>query len=163
MWPFTSKQPVEIKQPTGTSDNELRALSFLAPEIVQSLGRLPSEAIYGFMNGEDFSFDAFRPNPIFLNFMHRAIKEFGPRDPSLQAAAARQREGWVYVIDLRTPDGPQGRVPIEDIVGGFEAKDGRLTSDAYWANEKHLVFSENGLVVLPPHLNSALITALMKC
>jgi hypothetical protein len=43
--------------------------------------------------------------------MHEVIREAGLKDGGLQAAAAGQTQGWVYVIDLRTPDGPQGRVP----------------------------------------------------
>src|SRR5215471_14730430 len=49
-----------------------------------------------------------------------------------------------------TPEGPMGRVPPEDIVGAFAVKGGQLC--AYQPNDKHLVFSKNGLVQLPPSL-----------
>ena len=66
----------------------------------------------------------------------------------------------MYVIDLRTPGGPQGQVPPEDIVGAFEVKDGALCPDSYQANENHEIYSEDGLVRLPPSLQDALLTTM---
>jgi hypothetical protein len=66
------------------------------------------------------------------------------------------------VIDLRTPEGPQGRVPLEDVVGGFQVEDGRLVEGSYWANEDHRVFTRNGRVRLAPSLEQALVQELMQ-
>ena len=131
--------------------------SFLSIEDIRSLGSLPNVAVYGSVVDDNFA--AFRPNPEFMKFMHRVIREAGPLDASKQAAAADQRDGWVYVIDLRTPDGPQGNVPIEDIIGGFEVKGGLISSDAYRPNDGHLVHSEQGFVQLPPSLHQAMVDA----
>lgn len=163
MWPFNRKQSIDNKGSCMSEKDKLRALSFLPPEDAKVLGRLPNQAICGFMSGEGFSSDQFHPNCAFIDFMHQVIRESGPSDPSMQAAAAEQGTGWIYVIDLRTPDGPQGRVPSEDIIGGFEVKNGRLSSDGYWSNNQHLVFSVNGLMQLPPRLQMALIERLKKC
>lgn len=84
----------------------MRALSLLTPEDVAALGALPGAAICGSMKGPNFAEANFRPNPVFIEIMQRTIASVGPSDPSLQDAARRQKEGFVYVIDLRTPEGP---------------------------------------------------------
>ena len=136
----------------------LRILSFLSPDIMREFGQLPREAICGWFTAAGTSPDTFRVNPLFVNFMHQVIKRAGLLDPAVQAAAAEQRDGYVYVIDLRTPDGPQGQVPIEDVVGSFMVRDGILDG-SYSPNDKHVVYSRNGLVRLAPSLQAALISA----
>jgi hypothetical protein len=88
-----------------------RVLSFLDPAEVQALGGLPPEAIAGALEGDGLSPAGFRPNRVFIEFMHATIREAGPIDPGLQEAARAQRDGWVFVVDLRTPHGPGGAVP----------------------------------------------------
>ncbi|MDH3691960.1 MAG: hypothetical protein OEU36_21170 [Gammaproteobacteria bacterium] len=144
-----------------TQDN-LQAISFLAPNDVEAIGHLPEEAICGFLGDQTASADNFVPNRAFIEFMHQVIREHGPLDPEMQAVADEQKEGWLYVIDLRTPDSPQGHVPVQDIVGGFEVRDGQISADGYWANDKHVVLSDDGLVELPPQLAAALVEALKK-
>ena len=92
--------------------------------------------------------------------MHRVIEAAGPRDPEFRAAARVQGEGWICVIDLRTPEGPQGQVPTRDIIGGFEVRSGDLVDGSYWQNEAHEVFTEDGLVRLPPYLHEAFVAEL---
>ena len=106
--------------------------------------------------------ERFRVNHAFVEFMHDVIRTAGPTDPSLQEAAAEQGNGWVYIIDLRTPEGPQGRVPLEDIIGGFEVRDGRLLADSYRPNEEHLVLTKDGPVQLPPSLHAELVRAALE-
>jgi hypothetical protein len=166
MWPFQrnrKKKQTELSSP----EDSFQVLSVLHPDDVKSLGRLPNEAIAGLINrnlstGDRISVEQFRPNPVFIRFMHDVIKSFGPDDPELQQAAVQQRKGWIYIIDLRTPEGPQGRVPPEDIIGGFEVKNGRIVRDSYSINDKHLVFSEHGLVQLSPFLHKALTRELKR-
>ena len=111
------------------------------------------------IEGDPPSPERFRPNARFAALMHRVIATAGPHDFELQAAARAQREGWVYVVDLRTPEGPGGRVPPEDIIGGFEVQDGKLLADSYWANDDHRLLTEHGLVELPPALRQAVVDA----
>ncbi|MBI1257943.1 MAG: hypothetical protein GC204_10765 [Chloroflexi bacterium] len=152
-------------QKSSGSEDDMQAVSLLKPEEVKALGGLPNEAIAGMMkvdaaNPKKISPEQFRPNPAFIRLMHEVIKSTGLDDPDLRAAAAQQGEGWIYIIDLRTPEGPQGRVPPEDIVGAFEVKQGLLVQDSYWANDKHILFSAYGLVKLTPFFRSAFIRAL---
>jgi len=129
-------------------------LSFLTPEESQMREGLPGEAIIGWITGavkagEELALvqENFRPNKAFVEFLHRAIAQFGPDCPGLQAAAQGQEEGWVYIIDGRTPS-PQGTVPLEDILGAFEVADGRLVRGSYQGSRTHLLVSEHGLFIL---------------
>ena len=127
---FDKKKRTTQQQVEKTEEKVVRSQSFLEPELVAKISGLPSEAIYGFMEGEDgWSHEQFRPNPAFISFMHDVISTFGADDPTIHRIAQQQKEGWFYIIDLRTPDGPQGRVPAEDVVGGFEIKNGRITKE----------------------------------
>lgn len=136
--------------------------SFLSPAEMTALGGLPAEAILGTMDGETSSLERWRRNPLFLQLLHRVIKQAAPSDPGLQASAQGQATGWVYIIDLRTPDGPQGRVLPEDIVGAFEVRDGRILRDTYTPMPEYRVLTANGFPQLPPSLHGELMAALKK-
>lgn len=137
-------------------------LSMLSPEEVQALGRLPAEAIAGHVEGEALSVETFRPNPAFVELLHEVVRAAGPSDPDLQAGAREQGEGWLYVIDLRTPDGPDGQVLPEDIIGAFEVQNGQLVAGSYQRTAAHRVYTSNGLVCLTPHLRAALVEQLSR-
>jgi hypothetical protein len=180
MWPFRRKQKkyeplaAEDLSPVPnrgwvywqkTAEGDFQVLSVLQPDDVQALGGLPGEAVVGSIGGDlgaggEIPLEQFRPNPAFIRFMHQVIETFGPDDPELLQAAAQQREGWLYIIDLRTSEGPQGRVPPEDIVGAFEVSSGQIIEDSYGANDNYVALSEHGLVRLSPFLQAALIREL---
>lgn len=161
MWPFRRTRTVKQVDMSAAA-TQLHVLSILGPLEAAALGGLPREAVAGVMDGDGSSIEAFRPNPVFADFLHHVIRTAGPEDLDLQAAAIRQENGWVYIIDLRTPDGPQGRVPPEDIIGAFEVRSGRIVSGSYWRNDQHLVFSAHGLVQLPPSLREAFVRSLER-
>ena len=140
----------------------MQVRSILSPEEVSSLGGLPGEAVAGAYEGEDMGVENFHPNQAFVDFLHGVIGTAGPDDPDMISAARRQGDGWLYVIDLRTPDGPQGRVPPHDIIGGFEVRSGAIVRDSYVPNESHRVLTPDGLVTLPASFRSAFVDALRK-
>ena len=72
----------------------------IAPAIVGSLVRSIDD-------GGTLSPENFVPNPEFVAFMHEVIQRRGCEVAGLQASARQQGEGWVYILDGRTPD-PQG-------------------------------------------------------
>jgi hypothetical protein len=156
-WFFKKRQRRSEPMP----GNAMRVLSFLTPAECGSLG-LPGVAVQGTFTDEECSAGGFRPNPVFIEFMHEVIRRAGPTDADMQDAAAGQQNGWLYVIDLRTPDGPQGQVPLEDIIGAFEVKNGGILPDSYWPNEQHRVLTENGPVQLPPSFRQALVDAALE-
>jgi hypothetical protein len=130
-----------------------------------AIGGLPSQAIAGVIEnearpGEPLSPDAFRPNPAFVAFMQHVIDTLGRNDTELKAEAQRQGNGSIGIIDLRTPEGVLGRVPLEDIIGIFEVRDGEL--GAYHVNHQHVTFTVNGLVQLPPQLRDLHVRELMR-
>lgn len=156
MEPFRSNKSTDTAKTTGES----RVLSLLAPSEVEALGGMPGEAVVGVVEGEEVSPATVRPNRVFIDFMHRIIETAGPADADLKAAAARQGDGYVYIIDLRTPHGPSGAVPPEDIIGAFAVSAGRL--GAYRRNDNHRVLTAHGMVRLPDGLRAALVAALPR-
>nr|XP_018900857.1 PREDICTED: uncharacterized protein LOC109032950 [Bemisia tabaci]XP_018900858.1 PREDICTED: uncharacterized protein LOC109032950 [Bemisia tabaci] len=160
----------------ATGEDSFRSvLSILTPEEAEACGGLPAEAIAGTLqsdptpsastpggkppSGSDAA-SGFKPNPVFSAFMHNVIRTHGPLDQSLQQAAENQKSGYLYVIDFRTPDGIMGRVPPHDIVGAFAVNDGRIGD--YQPNANHRLFTEHGLVKLPPSLAKAHIEELKR-
>lgn len=110
-----------VRVPEGTREYA----TVLAPDDVFARG-LPGVAIVGTLlrplaESEDASPDVFTPNPAFVRFMQDVLAKHTPLVDSFRAEARRQREGWVYVIDARTPD-PDGTVPPEDVIGAVEVK-----------------------------------------
>jgi hypothetical protein len=96
---------------------------------------IPPEAIIGELlrplkPREAITAAVFARNRVFVDFLHAVIARRGPQLPGLIAAARRQGNGRVYVIDQRTRT-PQGAVPPEDIVGVFEVKDGQVVPGSY--------------------------------
>ena len=122
---------------------------------------LHSEAIIGVLlrpleSGETIKPSVFARNRAFVDFMHSVIARRGPELPGMIAEAKRQGEGWVYVIDQRTPT-PQGAVPPEDIVGAFEVKDGQVVPGSYHASPNHMILSANGFFRLGSELQPCLL------
>ena len=139
-----------------------QVMSILTPQEVQTLGGLPGQAVAGLLVGPFGSPGSFRPNRVFVDFLHDVVRSAGPTDPELQAAAQAQGEGSVVIVDLRTPEGPQGRVPPEDILGAFEVKAGQLVPGSYLANPNYVVLTRHGLVRLPPGLRAAFVHSLPR-
>jgi hypothetical protein len=157
LWPF---RRTDNKTPPP-QDVDSRVLSILTPAEARALNGLPVEAIAGTVAvGDEVRPDSFRVNPRFVQFMHEVLRETGPLDPGLKAAARAQGDGWIYIIDLRTAEGVEGSVPPEDIIAGFEVHGGAIVASSYWANDDHRVFSARGLVTLPPSLRAAFLARL---
>lgn len=139
----------------------LRVLSLLSADEAQRLNGLPVEAIAGAIaEGDELRPETFQVNPRFVQFMHEVLREAGPLDPRLQAEARSQGNGWVFIIDLRTYRGSEDRIPPEDIIGGFEARDGAIVPSSYSPNDRYRVLTALGLVTLPPGLRAAFVARL---
>jgi hypothetical protein len=134
----------------------------LTPQDVDEIGGLPSEAVCGQFDSDVLSPEHFLVNPVFVDFMHLFISTKGIELPSLMIAAKQQKDGYLYIIDFRTPDGIMGNVPTEDIIGAFQVKNGIIVKDSYWRNNLHKIYTKNGLVKLPSDLNIQFIDALKK-
>jgi hypothetical protein len=140
-------------------------LSFLPKEHVFSKG-LAGPAIIGSLrkrvaDGGGLAPDNIVVNPRFLDLLHEMIATHAPTDPAFQRAAREQDEGWMYVIDRRTPT-PGGHVPAEDIIGSFEVRQGVATAASYQPFKSHRLVSERGLFQLDRFLHPKLMDALMQ-
>jgi len=98
----------------------------------------------------------FTANNEFVTFLHKTIKENATKNPEMILAGKSQKEGWIYIIDARTPT-PQGDVPNEDIIGAFEVKNGTLIKDSYYQMDKHILLNSKGLFGLDDYTTKILI------
>jgi hypothetical protein len=105
--------------------------------------------------------DVFARNPAFVAFMHEVIARRAPESRELMAEAQRQKEGWVYLIDLRTPT-PDGEVPPHDIIGAFQVTEERLVPESYRPNPAHAILSDDGFFDLGTELQKHLLDELMR-
>jgi hypothetical protein len=143
----------------------MSVVSFLPREHVFSKG-LAGPAIIGSLrkriaDGGRLEPDNIAINPRFVDFLHEVIADLTPTDPAFQRAAREQGEGWMYVIDRRTPT-PGGHVPAEDILGGFKIENGAVVPGSYTRSPKHRLISERGVVQLDRFLHPKLIEALLS-
>jgi len=144
----------------GPEDKGQYLLSALSPGIVFKKG-VPREAILGELAGNagQISPEGFRPNPVFIQFLHWVIARHSTQCSDLVEEAKRQQEGYVYVIDQRTPT-PGGQVPLEDIIGVFEVKGGELAT--YRASPNHQLLTQQGPLRLTPWYQEKLLEELRK-
>lgn len=103
----------------------------------------------------------FVRNRFFVEILHQTIANKSPRAQSFLAEALKQNNGWVYVVDQRTQQ-PDGEIPLEDIIGVFEVKDGILIDGSYEANKNHRILSTAGFFDVGPELYPYLIDAVRE-
>src|SRR6185295_5805288 len=89
--------------------------------------------------------DAFQQNPQFIRFMAVAIGKHCAGCPGLIAETQRQQNGFVYILDKRTPT-PDDGVPPEDIVGGVEIQDGQMIR--FHGSPNYRILTANGFMQL---------------
>jgi hypothetical protein len=121
-----------------------------------SVGLIP-EAIVGLLERPDepIAPGNFAANSVFRRFLADVIARNGPDDPDMQAAAAQQGQGYVAVIDQRTPT-PGDQVPPEDIMGVFEVRDGKVVPGSYQASPNHRLLTADGFFRLGRFLDERL-------
>jgi hypothetical protein len=141
---------------------EREVVSLLEPEWVYQHGLHP-ETVMAVLPGSAVP-DAMTPadvqeNGPFLRLLSRVIFENAGQCGWLQREAEVQGNGYVYLLDGRTPT-PGGRVPPEDIIGAFEVREDALVTGSYRHNPQHRLFTTAGWFRLPPEIESALQTRL---
>jgi hypothetical protein len=107
----------EIDSGAGTQE----VVSILGPDIVFEHG-LCTEAILGILrpdaNGSHrITPHCFQENPAFVQYL-RALLADHLLDLEGLRAAQQQGDGYVYLIDRRTPQ-PEGQVPPADVIGAL--------------------------------------------
>lgn len=121
---------------------------------------LPSEAILGeFIHGpESRTPEAFLQNPQFLNFLSYAIGKHASSCPGLIAESQRLQNGFVYILDKRTPT-PDDGVPPEDIIGAAEVQNGKILQ--FLGSPNNCVLTGFGFMQLDPWLKERLVEELI--
>ena len=137
----------------------------LPPEVF-SKAAATGEAIVGTLPRGDsdddgsISFEGFIPNEGFSRFLHLVVAEHAPTSAGFQAEAERIGNGWVNLVDRRTPT-PEGPVPPEDIIGGFQVTGGRAVPGSYVASKNHRLLTERGFFHLDDGLHRKLVDELV--
>lgn len=108
------------------------------------LGKLKSPA-------EGITLDNLEVNSNFAQTLQEFCFSHMAQGSALREDARKRTAGHIHLIDQRSSS-PQGDVLIEDIFGGFEVKDGKITS--YHPNPKHQLITENGLFDLGENGNA---------
>ena len=147
---------------TKKQTEELKIISLLPPETVFKLEKLPSIAICGTLISDKSKQEKFKVNPEFVEFMHKFIEKNTHKTESFIQEALKQQNGYIFIIDFRTPNGIMGEVPPEDIIGAFQVRAGKVVKNSYQRNPNHKIFTENGIVKLPQELNILLIEEILK-
>jgi hypothetical protein len=147
-----------------TPDGIKNIASLISQDIAFKKGFQP-ESIIGYftkeINSDELNPKDFIRNSLFVEFLHKSIEEYAPQTKSFQTTAQKLKNGWLYVIDQRTPD-PGGNVPPEDIIGAFEIRKGKVIEGSYKPNDKHRILSTKGFFRLDAELYEYLIDKLQK-
>ncbi|MBI1374786.1 MAG: hypothetical protein GC159_18860 [Phycisphaera sp.] len=151
---------VYIYQTRKDDGTMVNYLSPLKPDEAFSEG-LPAQAVMGEVPATDSELDAgaFKQNKIFLAFLNGVIANHATQCPGLQAEIERQQDGYVYIIDRRTPT-PGGEVPPEDIIGAVKIEKGQLLS--YHGSPNYRTFTGAGFMQLDPWLHERLMEELRR-
>ena len=157
-----SELPFEVFR-IGTPDGQKDVVALASAAVAFAEGLAP-EAIVGQLlrplePGESITPAIFARNRAFVEFLHAVIASESPKQASFVAEAKKIWNGFIYVIDQRTPT-PGDAVPPEDIVGAFEVKDGEVVSASYRQNPNHRILSARGFVQLGDHLHACVLREL---
>ena len=137
---------------------ERNVVSLLEPEWVSQHGLHPDAVIAVLPAGavsDTITPADVRENGPLLRLLSRVIFENASQYGLLQREAEVQGNGYVYLLDGRTPT-PGGRVPPEDIIGAFEVREGALVTGSYQHNPRHRLFTTAGWFRLPSEIENAL-------
>lgn len=95
-------------------------------------------------------YQSFKVNREFKEMLNNFCSNFVPNQENFIEQAESERDGWMYVIDQRADD-PAGRVPPDDVIGGFKIERGEVVE--YKPNPNYRVYSERGFTDLGGKLN----------
>lgn len=141
-----------------TDRGERDVVALLESEWVSTHGLHP-EAIVAVVrdgaNSQALAPGDIRENPAFLLTLCRVIYNNVDGCPDLRREAEVQGDGFVYLLDARTPD-PGGRVPPEDIIGVVSVSGGDIVPGSFRHNPRHRLLTVNGWFRLPEELEAPL-------
>jgi hypothetical protein len=129
-------------------------------EVVSESKGIPPECIMGQIleDPQNFKPENFVQNKAFVDFLHEVIADNVLDYKPVLDEAEKQAEGYVYIIDARTPN-PGEDVPSEDIIGAVEVKDG--APGEYHPSPNYKLYTDNGFMRLDKWFNERLFSAMM--
>jgi hypothetical protein len=141
-------------------DGQRRYFATLLPHDTGFESGLPSEAIMGELTDGPHTLtpDAFQQNERFIQFLAFVIGKHAIGCPGLVAETQRQQNGFVYILDKRTPT-PDGAVPPEDIIGGVEIESGQMLR--FHGSPNYRILTADGFMQLDSWLKDRLIEELV--
>ena len=143
---------------TNKDGKKLNLVSLLDPNLMKEKRQIPYKAVVGILDqgAEKITPDTFTANSNFRELLHELIAREAVNDPGLKKEAKRIKDGYVFVIDARTPT-PWGEVPPHDIIGRFRVDNKKITEGGYQPNNNHMLVSPEGLFQLHPALEEKLM------
>jgi len=138
-------------------------ISLLTQKDVIRLG-MPNQAVIGQLINDQYEIspDNFVQNKKFVDFFHKFIQSNAPRDAELRSIAKKEGDGFVWVIDARSDQNDINHVAMEDIIGLFVVKNGKIVKDSYTRFGSHRLLTTKGFFRLKPRLQSKLVKKLRK-
>lgn len=99
-------------------------------------------------------------NPEFLIAMHETVRDVMVNDADVIAEAAKQPNGFVFIVDRRAPEGSD--IPKEDIIGIFLVNEHKTDASRYRPNPDYQLVSAKGGPQLPEAVEAALMKRLSE-
>lgn len=121
-----------------------RSELFMGQLVEPTIGVLPGNIAY---------------NKDFLVHVHSLVRDIMVNDPQVLARAEEQPNGFVFIVDRRSPgteSGSSENVDKEDIIGIFVCHDRKTDVSKYRPNPDYLLVSEKGIGQLPLAVEEAL-------
>jgi len=98
-------------------------------------------------------------NRDFLVHLHSLVRDTMVNDPEVIANAKEQPNGFVFIIDRRSPaaaDKSEKHVDKEDIIGIFLCNDFKTDGSKYRPNPDYRIVTEKGVSILPEEVEKRL-------
>lgn len=99
-------------------------------------------------------------NKEFLIHLHSLVRDLMHDDPQVSTRAAEQENGFVFIIDRRSPAAEMNseeHVDKEDIIGVFLCNDFKTDASKYRPNPDYLLVSSKGVGIFPEKVETALL------
>jgi hypothetical protein len=98
-------------------------------------------------------------NKDFLVHVHSLVRDIMVNDQQVITRAAEQPNGFVFIVDRRSPataEGAADDIDKQDIIGIFRCNDRRTDVSRYRPNPDYLLISEKGIGQFPEAVEAAL-------
>jgi hypothetical protein len=98
-------------------------------------------------------------NADFLVVLHQIVRDLMVNDPDVIAEANNQPNGFVFIVDRRSPEGEE--VEKEDVIGIFLVNENKTDTSRYRPNPDYKLISKRGVAKFPDEVEMELMKVLM--